>query len=209
MTTKIVYAGLEPKWVPGAKLVEHAAFETADPDDLLSEEDLYIYCEVFPDGAFVALDGDRVVGLGTGIFVDFDFDHIQHTIHDVAGDNQCANHDPAGDWYYGTDITVLSDYRGHGIGRRLYELRKEVAVRFNRKGIIAGGHLPGYADHRDMSAEDYVAKVVAGELFDPTLTFQLRNGFEVRGIINDYIEDPAIDNKSSLIVWENPEYKPA
>ncbi|MEZ5342123.1 MAG: GNAT family N-acetyltransferase [Acidimicrobiales bacterium] len=43
-----------------------------------------------------------------------------------------------GDWYYGTDITVLPEYRGYGIGRHLYELRKDVARTFNRKGIIAG-----------------------------------------------------------------------
>lgn len=204
---RIRYVSLDPRYVPGAAVVEHTAFPTASPDDLLSESDLYAYCETFPEGAFVALDGERVVGLGTGILIDFDFDHIQHTISDVTGENQCANHTPDGPWYYGTDITVLPEYRGCGIGRSLYQLRKDVVRRLNRRGIIAGGHLPGFADHKEMGIEAYVAAVVAGDLHDSTLSFQLGNGFEVRGIIDDYMDDPAIDNKASLIVWENPDYE--
>ena len=81
--------------------------------------------------------------------------------------------------------------------------------RFNRAGIVAGGVIPGFADHKHhMSAEDYVAKVVAGELSDPTLTFQLANGFEARGAIADYWGDPAVDNWASFIVWHNPDYDP-
>lgn len=205
------YEPLTAEWVDGAAHCERTAFPTADPDDLLSAENFRAYLDVFPDGIFVVIDDDAdpamVVGVGAGIFVDFDFDHIQHTIWDVAGENQCANHDPDGDWYYGTDITVLPEYRGHGIGRALYDLRKDVVRRFDRLGIVAGGHLPGFADHKhEMSATEYCERVVAGEIHDPTLTFQLRNGFEVRGVIDDYLEDPAIDNKASLIVWDNPDH---
>jgi hypothetical protein len=53
-----------------------------------------------------------------------------------------------------------------------------------------------------MTAAEYVAKVVAGELTDPTLSFQLSNGFEVRGLLDNYIEDAADDGWAALIVWE-------
>jgi hypothetical protein len=39
-----------------------------------------------------------------------------------------------------------------GIGKRLYELRKEVVRRYNKKGIIAGGHIVGFADHKHRAA---------------------------------------------------------
>ncbi len=116
-------------------------------------------------------------------------------------------HDPNGEWYYGTDIAVNPAYRGRGIGRELYDLRKDLVRRYNRAGIVAGGVIPGFADHKHaMSAEEYVAKVVSGELTDPTLTFQLRNGFQALGAIAEYWSDPAVDNHASFIVWHNPDY---
>ena len=69
--------------------------------------------------------------------------------------------------------------------------------------------MPGYADHLDaMSAQEYIDKVVARELYDPTLTFQLENGFEARGVIENYLDDPSVGNNSVLIVWENPDHTP-
>lgn len=206
--TAIRYENLSERWVAGAAACERIAFPTANPADLLGVAEFQAYLDAFPDGVFVALAGAQVVGVGAGIFVDFDFDQIEHTIWEVAGEHQCGAHDPDGAWYYGTDITVLAEYRRRGIGRHLYDLRKEFARRHNRRGIVAGAHLPGFAEHKaDMSAETYVAKVVAGELSDPTLSFQLANGFEARGVIDYYFEDPAIDHKAALIVWENPDFR--
>ena len=51
-------------------------------------------------------------------------------------------------------------------------------------------------------------RVVAGEIHDSTLSFQLRRGFDVRGLLEDYIQDEASDNWATLIVWENPNYQP-
>ncbi|HSE95059.1 MAG TPA: hypothetical protein VLD61_04170, partial [Methylomirabilota bacterium] len=71
-----------------------------------------------------------------------------------------------------------------------------------------GGLLRGYGQVKArMSVDDYVAQVIAGTLFDPTLSVQLRYGFQVHGIIRTYVHDPACDNKAALIVWHNPEYQ--
>ena len=56
-----------------------------------------------------------------------------------------------------------------------------------------------------MSGADYVRKVAAGDLKDPTLTAQLRNGFQVLGVIADYLHDETTDNWASFIVWFNPD----
>lgn len=155
------------------------------------------------------MDGDRVVGQGAGIFLDFDFDRPQHTIAGITGEHQCGNHDPAGDWYYGTDLVVHPDYRRHGIGRRLYELRKGLARRYGKRGIIAGGHLNDYAACKhEMTAPEYVERVARGELYDATLSFQMENGFEVRGMLQNYLADDATDGWAALIVWENPDFRP-
>jgi GNAT superfamily N-acetyltransferase len=203
------YVNLTPEFAPQCAKLELLSFPEAEPSDLISEEDFRAYAAIFPEGFFVCLDGDRVVGQGAGIFLDFDFDHPQHTLLGITGEHQCGNHDPDGDWYYGTDIVVSPDYRRRGIGQQLYELRKDVVRRYNKKGIIAGGHIVGYADHKhQLSAADYVDKVAKRELYDATLTFQLDNGFEIRGVLADYIDEPALDNWAALIVWQNEDYRP-
>lgn len=183
--------------------IELASFPLANPDDLLTADDIRAYAEVFPEGYFVALDNGVPVGQGAGIFLDFDFEHPQHTLAEITGEHQCGNHDPEGAWYYGTDISVHPDHRGRGLGRMLYEARKGLVRERGKRGIVAGASLPGYQRYKgSMSATDYVATVVAGDLYDPTLSFQLSNGFEVRGMLQAYMEDEVDDGWAALIVWE-------
>ena len=195
---------LDAAVAPLLEEIELLSFPMANPDDLLSADDIRAYAEVFPEGYFVAMLDGRPVGQGAGIYLDFDFDHPQHTIAEITGEHQCGKHDPKGAWYYGTDITVHPDYRGRGIGGLLYEARKDLVRRDRKRGIIAGASLPGFLEHKaSMTAEDYVSRVVAGELTDPTLSFQMSHGFEVRGMLENYIEDEADDGWAALIVWEN------
>ena len=164
----LTYVNITEQLAPRCEALELLAFQHADPEELISEADFRAYARVFPEGFFVCLDGDEVVGQGGGIFLDFDFDHPQHTIVGITGEHQCGNHDPDAEWYYGTDIVVHPDHRRRGIGRALYDLRKDVVRRYGKHGIIAGGHIPGFADHKHaMSAAEYVERVAAGELALP------------------------------------------
>jgi GNAT superfamily N-acetyltransferase len=200
----IEISNLDASLADALEEIEHLSFPMANRDDLLSADDIRAYAAVFPEGYFVAIVDGRPVGQGAGIYLDFDFANPQHTIAGITGEHQCANHDPQGDWYYGTDISVHPDYRGQGIGHRLYQARKDLVRRDGKRGIIAGASLPGYYHHKgSMSARDYVDRVVAGELGDPTLSFQLSNGFEVRGMLERYLDDEADDGWAALIVWES------
>jgi hypothetical protein len=60
-----------------------------------------------------------------------------------------------------------------------------------------------------MTADEYIEAVKAGQLYDPTLSFQLENGFEARCAIAGYMSDPTVDDYASLIVWPNPGYRSA
>ncbi|MFV2000461.1 MAG: GNAT family N-acetyltransferase [Acidimicrobiia bacterium] len=202
---ELTYSIATPAYAERIVALELACFPSIDAEHLLTVEDVNIQTEVFPEGAFMVLDDERVVGIGSGIFLDYDLTKIQHTMDEVLHDG-IRSHDPEGDWYYGIDIAVDPDYRGRGIGQQLYELRKRVVRDFGRKGIIAGGVLPGYADHKHtMSAGAYVEAVAAGGLVDPTLSFQIRNGFEVLGAIANYVDDPETDGWAAFIIWRNPE----
>ena len=174
---------------------------------LYKEHEFGQHAGVFPEGTFVVLDGERVVAVGAGVFIDFDIGHPEHDLDEFIG-NGYENHSPNGEWYYGTETGVHPDYRGRGIARRLYDLRKGLVVHYNKRGFVAGGVLPGYARYRQqMSAHEYVERVVAGEFFDSTLTVQLHNGFSVHGVLKDYFPDKQTGGWASLIVWENPDYQ--
>lgn len=201
----IVIVNIRPEHAPQLRQLQLICFPTVPPDELFHEEELVAMCDRFPEGNFVALDGATVVGLGAGMYTDFDMDHWQHKMDDIID----SGHDPAGAYYYGTDISVHPGWRGRGIGRLLYEARKGVVRQANKRGIVAGGFVPGYAQHKNsMSIESYVERVCASELFDPTLSFQLRNGFVVHGILRDYMTIGNSDGFATLIVWDNPDYQP-
>jgi hypothetical protein len=56
-----------------------------------------------------------------------------------------------------------------------------------------------------MSPREYVVKVVRGELGDPTLSFQLRQGFHVLAVVEGYLtHDPESQGHAAVIEWINP-----
>ena len=97
------------------------------------------HVELFPDGQFVALDGDRVVGATTTLRLPFDFDHIDHTFADIIQGGWLTSHEPDGDWLYGADIGVQPGYRGRGIATALYAARQEAVWRLGLEGQVTGG----------------------------------------------------------------------
>jgi hypothetical protein len=47
-----------------------------------------------------------------------------------------------------------------------------------------------------------------GELYDPTLTFQMENGFKIITLLKGYLHDEMTGGDSALIVWDNPDFAP-
>ena len=199
---------LKPDYAEALEALQRICLPTLAENELLLKRHFLKHCELFPEGNFVAISDGKIVGLGSGFLCHFDFEHPQHRFQEYIDGGFYTKHDPTGDWYYGADITVHPDYRRRGIGGMLYKARKGVVKRLNKKGIVAGGLIPTYATYKEqMTVHEYVEKVIAGDIYGKTLTFQLNNGFEVRGMLENYIDDEASDNWSTLIVWENPEYK--
>lgn len=195
---------LEPAYFAALERLQQECYPTLSPVELMRSEQYASQYEVFPQGQFVALDGDRVIGQGSGFLTDFDFDEPEHTFREFTDYFYFRNHNPRGDWYYGADISVHPGWRGRGVGKLLYVARQGLVRKMGRKGIVAGGMLPGYPTHRERyTPAEYAARVAEGKLYDPTLSFQIYMGFQLRGMIRNYMEDSATGNWSTLIVWEN------
>lgn len=201
----------QPHMVAQLEAVQRAAFPTLAEDEIITAAHYAEHIRRFPDGQFAVLNAaGQVVACSTDFRTNaVDFDAFEHRYLDAVAHNWLSRHDPQGAWLYGADIGVLPAYRQRGIARRLYAARRDMIRRLNLRGHVAGGLLKGFNTYKAaMSVEEYVAKVIAGELFDPTVSVQLRCGFRVHGIIHDYVRDPTCDGKAAFLVWHNPDYHP-
>lgn len=204
---------VQPEHIPELARLQRLSFPTLSPVELISQPKYRKHLELFPEGQFVALarvDGSLIPVGSTATFrTNFDFQHIQHTFLDAVANGWLTNHDTQGEWLYGADMNVHPDYRGMRIGRRLYEARQALVRRLNLRGEIAGALMPGYHQHADrLTVAQYVLRVHQTRLHDPTLSMQLRNNFQVKGILYNHIADPRSNNCATLIVRENPFYHP-
>jgi GNAT superfamily N-acetyltransferase len=192
--------------------VQRAAFPTLAEDEIITAAHYTAHITRFPEGQFAVLNAaGQVVACSTDFRTSaVDLNDFEHRYIDAVANNWLSRHDPQGEWLYGADIGVFPAYRRRGIARRLYEARRNVIRSLHLRGHVAGGLLKGFSAYKAMmSVEAYVAKILAGELVDPTLSVQLRCGFTVHGIIHNYVHDSACDGKAAFLVWYNPDYHSA
>jgi GNAT superfamily N-acetyltransferase len=174
-----------------------------------SEAQLAAHLAHFPDGQFVAVDTrtDQVLGMAASLIVLWDDYALDTPWRDFTADGSFANHDPVhGRTLYGAEVMVHPAERGTGVGKALYAARRELVTRLGLRRIRAGARLRGYhhVAHR-LTAAEYAARVVSGRLRDPTLSFQLRQGFHVLGVVAGYLRhDPESLGWAAVIEWPNP-----
>ena len=133
----------------------------------------------------------------------FDFGHGGHTFDDVIQGGWLTSHEPDGDWLYGADVSVHPDHRGRRLARGLYAARQDTVRRLGLKGQVSAGMMRGYGAVKDrMSAEEYYRRLADGTVNDPTLSAQMKIGFELRGLLPNYVHDPVCDDYAVLIVLD-------
>jgi GNAT superfamily N-acetyltransferase len=143
----------------------------------------------------------QVVGMTTTFRLDFDFAHPAHTFAEIFGEGWLPLHQPNGRWLYGADVGTHPAHRRRGIARALYSARHDTVHRLGLAGQVTVGSPSGYgalADH--MPIETYYAELLAGARTDPTVSAQMRIGFEPRGIIPGYLSDPVCAGYGIVLV---------
>jgi predicted amidohydrolase/GNAT superfamily N-acetyltransferase len=156
----------------------------------------------------VFLDG-KLVASASSLILDLDEYSLNHTWEEIADEGYIRNHDEEGDTLYGIEVMVDPEHRGMKFGRRLYEARKELCQKLNLKRILIGGRIPNYHIYeKEMKVTDYVRAVMDKKIYDPVLTFQVKNDFTIKRIIRDYLPD---DDDScfyaTLMEWVNLDYR--
>jgi GNAT superfamily N-acetyltransferase len=173
-----------------------------------SEIQLASHLDIFPEGQFVAVESDTqlIVGMAASLIIFWDDYDVTSSWRDFTDRGMFTNHDAErGRTLYGAEVIVTPQKQGGGIGKKLYAARREMVERLGLRRIRAGARLRGYHKHaQSLSAEDYAIKVVKGELYDPTLSFQLNQGFQVLAVISDYLRnDPESLGHAAIIEWLN------
>lgn len=172
-----------------------------------SEKALLSHQQIFPEGQFVAVDleDNRVVGMAASLVVLWDDYDVDDNWKDFTDHGMFTNHDPQGKTLYGAEVMVDPNRQGKGIGKKIYAARRDVTRSLNLKRIRAGARLRGYGKHQNaMTPEDYVLKVIRGDIGDPTLSFQIKQGFRVLGVVHDYLHSDAESvGHAALIEWVN------
>ncbi len=192
-----------------SRLVElnRAAYPDLVEDNVVFDEaQIRSHLSVFPNGQLVAEIEGRIVGAIATMIVPRAIDPLApHTWMGVTDGGTFVRHDPNGDTLYLADVYVDEAAWGRGVGRALYAALFDLCKRAGCRRVVAGGRLYDYDAHAEkMTPEEYVARVVRGELRDRVLVSQLRAGFSVQGILRNYLHDWRSRHFATLLVWTNP-----
>lgn len=184
--------------------------DDAEKDVIWARHHIESHLRMFAEGQLVVEHAGRVVASASSLVVSFGRDPYRaHTWYGATDNGMFYNHDPFGDTLYGADINVHPDYRRRGIGTLLYRARFELCRRLNLRRIVLGGRLHDYAEQGgELGAEEYARRVEAGELQDTVLSFQLAQGFALKRVLPNYLDDPRSRNHATFMEWINPDHRP-
>lgn len=178
------------------------------PDEIpWTEQYFRSHVEQFPQGQLVAIDNHtgRMLGYAASLIVNWDDYNFSDSWNTFTDTGYFTNHDPQGKTLYGADLMVDPQAQGQGIGKLIYKARAQLCRDQGLRRIRAGARLAGYHRYADqMSPEDYTLKVIARQIGDPTLSFQLKRGFRVLAVVNGYMpKDPCSMGYAAVIEWIN------
>src|SRR5262245_28351107 len=177
-----------------------------------TSEELEDHRQVFPQGQFVAVDGNRnaVAGVHFTLRLRMMDYHIDDPWDILTSGGSFLNHDPEGPTLYGADIMVHPGHQHHGIGHALTDQARFLVQEERLWRMVGASRLPGYLKHsQTMSIEQYVDAVLSGRLFDPVLTIHMKDGWTAVKPIHGYLQhDEDSAGWSEVIQWVNPACPP-
>jgi hypothetical protein len=152
----------------------------------------------------------QMVGTVTAIYVD-EQDALNSTSwKSISGNGTLSTHKKNGNTAFGIDLSIPPKFRGLGISDQLVKKSFLISgILSNKKGVYLGSRVPSFHKHsKTMSIEECVfGKNRDGKTVDWEIRMYQKDGFKVKKIVPDYMEDPESLNYGVLMFWENPLYK--
>lgn len=186
--------------------VQQESFPPPFPAELLwNAQQLHNHISLFPEGALCVEVNGEIAGSMTGLRVNVDINHPEHSWEEITDGGYIRNHDPNGDTLYVVDIGVRPRFRKLGLGQWLMFSMYDVVVHHRIKRLLGGARMPGY--HKvaeELTAHEYLNRILEGRVKDPVITFLLRCGRVPVTVISNYIEDEESLNHAALMAWDNP-----
>jgi len=186
--------------------IQKESFPPPFPSELWwNEEQLTNHVTLFPEGALCVEVEGRLVGSMTGLVVDFDPAHAEHTWEEITDHGYIRNHQPNGNSLYVVDICVRPGYRAYGFGKWLMQSMYDVVIQQGLTRLLGGGRMPGYGKVADqLTPQQYLEEVLQGTRKDPVISFLLRCGRTPLQVVPNYLEDEESRNYAVLMEWKNP-----
>jgi GNAT superfamily N-acetyltransferase len=179
--------------------LQKIVFPTLAAEERMQAKHYLKHIELFPEGQFIILDGDKAIGMSTTIRYHLAMN--DHTFLEVSEGLWMTSHEPDGEWLYGMDVGVHPDYRGQGLARQIYRARQETCKILDLKGQMTVGMPNGYMDFMDkFTLDEYYAEILRGSIHDPTVSVQQRMGFELVRLIHNYLDDPQCGNGGVMMI---------
>ena len=172
------------------------------------EEQIEKLLQIFPEGQLVIVVDGKVVGSALSLIVKEDLVDRNSNYKTITGNYKFSTHDKNGEILYGIDVFIDPQYRGLRLGRRLYDVRKELCEQLNLKSIVFAGRIPNYGQYaKEFTPKEYIEKIRKKELHDPVLSFQLSNDFHPIRVMKNYLEgDNSSKEYAVLLEWNNIYY---
>lgn len=181
--------------------IQRICFPTLAPNEILTQDHYTNHQRIFPAGQLVIVDRDKVIASSSTFKTSWgiqEYNFMEATDHLWITNA----HQPDGGWLYQFDIAVLPEYRRLKLSTELYRTQQELVNSWGMKGQITVGMTIGYANYRDQfSIEEYCELLKNNRLTDPTITPQLKAGFQWIKPIYNYVDDPTAGNCSVLMAW--------
>lgn len=187
------------------RLVELARLVFNPPEIAFTKENFRNQIETFPEGQICIEYQGAIIGSCSSVIVNIEDYPKQHTLQVISDNGNIQNHNVNGKYLYGIDVIVHPDFRQMNNGKRLYEARKQVCKKLNLQSIIFGGRIPHYHKYAGtMAVEEYVDNVINSKIYDPVLSFQLKNGFQFKHIMPNYLPtDSESMYYATFMEWKN------
>ncbi len=178
-------------------------------DNFATFEDMESLRLSYPEGQLVACLGDEIVGLILSLHCRFAQFSQPQKMADIYNPDRFEGYGVDGDSLFALEILVKSTHKRMGIGKLLNAQLTQTLVRNNLRAFIGVSRVSGYGKlQTEMSIETYLQKVVAGELHDPSLSYNCANQMlPTQAITAYYPADLESAGYGALVIQYNPHYQ--